>query len=104
MRRSFSCPFWLSGPVARHRRPARTGDRGDGTVARARVEDLLRPEAHGTTFELYDGPVMPEWYAAFTALTVDRSRCRTAFQGPDSVVVVTPRIRSAVCRADSILN
>ncbi|WP_019932595.1 SDR family oxidoreductase [Nocardia sp. BMG111209] len=69
-------PGWLTDSPGTGAR-LEQGDRGDGrvsrdTVARASVEALLRPEAHGTTFELYDGPAMPDWAAAFTALKADR--------------------------------
>ncbi|MCX4099278.1 SDR family oxidoreductase [Nocardia sp. alder85J] len=68
-------PSWLTdGPATGAR--LEQGDRGDGrvsrdTVARAAVAALLSPEAHGKTFELYDGPVPPDWTTAFTELAAD---------------------------------
>jgi uncharacterized protein YbjT (DUF2867 family) len=69
-------PSWLTDAPGTGAR-LEQGDRGDGrvsrdTVARAAVEALLRPEAHGKTFELYDGPAMPDWATAFAGLTADR--------------------------------
>ncbi len=68
-------PAWLTNSPATGARLDQ-GDRGDGrvsreTVARAAVEALLNPAAHGKTFELYDDSHPVEWAGAFTELVPD---------------------------------
>ncbi|MFB7718969.1 SDR family oxidoreductase [Nocardia sp. NPDC056100] len=68
-------PGWLTNSAAGGVR-LEQGDRGDGsvsreTVARATVAALLNSEAHGKTFELYDGPAEVDWPTAFTDLKTD---------------------------------
>ncbi|WP_216901712.1 SDR family oxidoreductase [Nocardia alni] len=68
-------PAWLTNSPSTGGR-LEQGDRGDGqvsreTVARAAVEALLNPAAHGKTFELYDDPHPVDWPVAFAELASD---------------------------------
>ncbi|MGW4247005.1 SDR family oxidoreductase [Nocardia sp. NPDC004722] len=68
-------PSWLTNSPATGIH-LEQGDRGDGrvsreTVAGTAVAALVHPEAHGKTFELYDGPTPADWPAAFAALVAD---------------------------------
>ncbi|MGF6884622.1 uncharacterized protein YbjT (DUF2867 family) [Nocardia sp. GAS34] len=69
-------PAWLTNSPATGAR-FEQGDHGDGqvsrdTVARATVEALLTPEAHGKTFELYDAADTIDWRSALADLVPDR--------------------------------
>jgi uncharacterized protein YbjT (DUF2867 family) len=68
-------PAWLTNSPAMGAR-LEQGDRGEGqvsreTVARAAIEALLTPAAHGKTFELYDDSNPVDWTRAFTELVPD---------------------------------